>query len=105
MRSISAAGTNTLTLDNGANTGTVNNVGTLIGGTGADTITLGTAAGNASINLGAGNDTLTFGNFTNTATVANTETIIGGPAATTPSRWARALTTACGRSRRAAPTS
>ena len=50
------AGLNTLTLDNGANTGTVNNVGTLIGGTGTDTITFGTAAVNASISLGAGND-------------------------------------------------
>ena len=40
-----------------------------MGGTGADTITLGAAANNASINLGGGNDTLTFGNFSNTATV------------------------------------
>ena len=58
--------------------GTVKNVGTLIGGTGTDTITFGTVASNASINLGAGNDTLTFGNFTNTATVGNTNTIITG---------------------------
>ena len=54
------------------------NVGTLIGGTGADTITLGTAIANGSIDLGAGNDVLTFGNFANSATVANTETITGG---------------------------
>ena len=34
------AGANTLSLNNGANTGTVSNIGTLIGGTGTDTITL-----------------------------------------------------------------
>ena len=61
-----------------ANTGTVKNIGTLLGGTGADTITLGAAVANVSIDLGAGSDVLTFGNFTNTATVANTETITGG---------------------------
>ena len=55
------SGANTLTLNNATNTGTVKNVGTLLGGTGADTITLGTVAKNASINLGSGSDTLTFG--------------------------------------------
>jgi Ca2+-binding RTX toxin-like protein len=65
-------------LASGGNSGTVKDVGTLIGGSGADTITLGTAAANASIDLGAANDVLTFGNFANSATVANTETIIGG---------------------------
>ncbi len=66
---------------------------TLIGGTGADTITLGAVATNASIDLGAGNDTLTFGNFTNSATVANTETITGGTGADTVT-LGTALTTA-----------
>ena len=36
-------GTNKLTLANGANTGTVSNVDTLIGGTGTDVVTLGSA--------------------------------------------------------------
>ena len=76
--STSAAARTPLTLDHRANTGTVGNVGTLIGGTGGDTITLGTAASNASIDLGAGSDTLTFSNFANTATVANADTITGG---------------------------
>ena len=41
-------GANKLTLANVANTGTIKNVATLIGGTGADTITLGAAATNGS---------------------------------------------------------
>ena len=93
MRSTSAPAADKLTLANGANTGTVKNIETLIGGTGADTITLGAAATNASIDLGAGSDTLTFGNFTNTATVANTETITGGTGTDTIT-LATALTTA-----------
>jgi Ca2+-binding RTX toxin-like protein len=71
-------GNNTLTLAAGGNMGTVNNIGTVIGGSGADIITLGTAIAKGSIDLGVGNDTLTFGNGTNSATVANTETITGG---------------------------
>src|SRR6202007_2492571 len=73
-----AGGTNELSLANVANTGTVSNINTLIGGTGADAITLGTAVTNASVDLGTGNDTLAFANGTNSATVANTETITGG---------------------------
>ena len=88
------SGANMLTLNNGTNTGTVKDIGTLLGGSGTDTITLGTVAKNASISLGAGNDTLTFANGTNTATVANADTIIG-PAATTPSRWAPISPAAC----------
>ena len=72
------AGANKLTLANTANTGTVKNVTTLIGGSGADAITLGTALVNGSIDLGAGNDTLTLANGTNSASVANTETVTGG---------------------------
>ena len=78
MRIDLVAGANSLTMTNGANTGTVSDIGTLIGGSGADTITLGAAATNTSIDLGAGNNTLTFGNFTNSATVANVQTIVGG---------------------------
>ena len=59
------------------------NATTLIGGSGPDTITLGAAAANASIDLGGGNDILTFGNFANSATVANTETVTGGSGADT----------------------
>ena len=61
-----------------SNTGTVSNVNTLVGGSGADTITLNTAVTNGSIDLGAGNDTLTFANGSNAATLANVETAIGG---------------------------
>ena len=50
----------------------------LIGGSGNDTITLGTAVINGSVDLGAGNDTLKLANFTNPVSVTNTETVIGG---------------------------
>jgi len=53
-------------------------VKTIAGGTGNDTITLGAAAVNASINLGSGTDVLTLGNFNNTATIGGIETITGG---------------------------
>jgi len=56
----------------------VSNVATLIGGSGADTISLATAAANASIDLAAGNDTLTLGGFANVATLSNVETALGG---------------------------
>ena len=73
------AGANTLTLgQRHQHRARSANVDTIIGGTGADTITLGAAAANASINLVPAATALTFGNFTNTATVANTETITGG---------------------------
>ena len=44
-------GTNKLTLANGANTGTVSNVETLIGGTGTDVVTLGSSMANGSVEL------------------------------------------------------
>ena len=47
-------GSNTLTLGSGGNTGTVSNIGTLIGGTGADLVTMGTAVLNGSVDLGGG---------------------------------------------------
>jgi Ca2+-binding RTX toxin-like protein len=72
------AGSNKLTLANLGNTGSVSNVGTLIGGTVNDTITLNTALVNGSIDLGTGSDTLQFADLTNRASVANTETVFGG---------------------------
>ena len=71
-------GSDKLTLTDGANSATVSNVETLIGGTGADTITLGAAITHGSIDLGSGADTLTFGNFTDSVTLINVETIAGG---------------------------
>jgi Ca2+-binding RTX toxin-like protein len=56
----------------------VSNTETITGGTGADTVSLGTVVSNVSIDLGSGSDNLIFGNFANTATVANTESIVGG---------------------------
>ena len=72
------SGANTLTLGNGTNTGTVKNVGTLIGGTGTDTDHAGHGGEQCQHQPGLGTDTLTLGNFTNIATVANIDTIIGG---------------------------
>ena len=72
------AGSNKLTLAASGETGTVSNVGTLIGGAGTDAITLGTALAGGSVDLGAGSDKLTLANATNTATVANIETLVGG---------------------------
>ena len=54
MRVDLGGGANKLTLANGANTGTVSNIGTLIGGTGADVVTLGSAVTNGSVSLGSG---------------------------------------------------
>ena len=71
-------GKSKLTLANGANTGTVSNVDTLIGGTGTDTITLLTAMSNGSVSLGSRRDTLTLANAANSVTIANVETILGG---------------------------
>ena len=76
-------GSNKLTLANVANTGSVSNVNTLIGGTGVDTITLGTSLANGSVDLGGGSDTLTLAAGGNTISVANIETIIGGTGADT----------------------
>jgi hypothetical protein len=75
------SGADTLTLANSANSGTISKVETIMGGTGSDTITLGTAAVGASIDLGTGTDSLTLGAFTDTATVATTSVIIGGSGA------------------------
>ncbi len=71
-----AAGNDKLTLGNFTNTGSASNVETVIGGTGADTVTLGNAVTGASIDGGAGNDTLTLASGTNTASMANVETVI-----------------------------
>ena len=50
-------------------TGTVSHVATLIGGTGADVVTLATALSNASVDLGDGSDTLALSNSANAATI------------------------------------
>ena len=83
-------GKSKLTLGDFTNTGTVNNIDTLIGGTGADTITLNTALVNGSVNLGTGADTLTLANATNSATIANVKTVIGGTGSDTISLGAAA---------------
>jgi len=75
------AGTDSLTLADGANTLTVSNTETITGGTGADAITLGTALASGTIDLGAGTDALTLANGTNTLSISNTETITGGTGA------------------------
>src|SRR5205823_2790194 len=72
------AGADKLTLANGGNTGTLNNVETVVGGSGADAVTLGSAVTNGAIDLGAGSDTLTLANGTNSATVSNVESVTGG---------------------------
>ncbi len=71
-------GSSKLTLSNTGNTGSVSNVQTLIGGSGADNVTLNAAMVNASVDLGSGTDTLQLDNFTNRVSIANTETVFGG---------------------------
>ena len=53
MRVDLGAGTDKLTLANVANTGTVTNVETMVGGTGADTITLAASVTNAGRSISA----------------------------------------------------
>ena len=61
------------------NSATVSGAETLIGGSLADTITLGTAlSGTNSIDLGQGDDTLTLADIANTGSVSNVETLYGG---------------------------
>ena len=77
-----AGGSDTLTLGNFANSATVANVETITGGTGADSITLGTALTTAmAVDLGAGADKLTLANLANTGTVRDVETLMGGTGA------------------------
>jgi hypothetical protein len=83
MRVDLGSGANKLTLAAGSNTGTVSNVATLIGGTGTDTITLGTSVANGSISLGASVDALTLANGTNHVSVASIGTVHGGNGADT----------------------
>ncbi len=54
------------------------NVETVIGGTGNDTITFGTALINGSVDLGTGSDTLKLASLTNRVSVTNIETVMGG---------------------------
>ncbi|NBX20631.1 MAG: hypothetical protein EBR58_04295, partial [Betaproteobacteria bacterium] len=56
------------------------NIDTIMGGTGADTITISsqlTDVSNTLIDLGSGTDSLTLGNFANTGTIANIESVTG----------------------------
>jgi Ca2+-binding RTX toxin-like protein len=50
----------------------------VIGGSGADVVTIGTALVNGSVDLAGGSDTLQLGNLTNRVSVTNTETVFGG---------------------------
>ncbi len=63
------AGTDSLSLSSAANTATVSNVESILGGSGADTITLSTILANVTIDLYSGSDKLTLGNFANVATI------------------------------------
>src|SRR5262249_17958335 len=63
---------------NATNTGTIGNVETVVGGTGADAVTLSAALVNGNVDLGSGSDTLQLANFTNHVSVTNTETVFGG---------------------------
>ncbi len=66
------AGNDTLTFGNFTNSATVANTETITGGTGADTVTLGTALTTAmSVDLGTGANKLTLANGGNTGTVSN----------------------------------
>ncbi len=78
------AGTDELTLANGANTITVTSAETITGGTGADVITLGAAQTSGTISLGNGVDSLTLSSAgANTVSVDGVEQVIGGTAADT----------------------
>ena len=69
------SGSDKLTLGDFTNTGSVTNVETLIGGTGADTITFTTQLSNGSIDLGAGNDSLTLGTSPTRRRSSNVESL------------------------------
>ncbi len=77
------SGNDKLTLADATNTGSISNVETLIGGTGADTITVSTQLSKGSIDLGDGTDKLTLGTAANLVTVSNVESIVGGSNADT----------------------
>jgi len=72
------AGRDSLTLADGANFVTVSNVETVTGGTGDDTVTLGTVQTSGTIDLGDGTNVLHLANGANTLTVTNVETLTGG---------------------------
>ena len=85
---LGASGTNTLKLGNFSNTGTVNNVDTLIGGTGADVVTLGNAASpTASVDLGGGADKLTLAAAGRRIDSRQRPDAASAAAAPIPSRW------------------
>ena len=67
-----------LTFANGTNSATVSNTETITGGTGADTITLGTALTNTmAIDLDAGSDKVILGAFANVAQIAGASRKVG----------------------------
>jgi Ca2+-binding RTX toxin-like protein len=73
------AGSDVLTLGNFANSATISNAETIIGGTGADTVTLGSPLTTAmSVDLGGGANKLTLANGGSTGTASNVQTLIGG---------------------------
>jgi Ca2+-binding RTX toxin-like protein len=69
------AGSDSLTLGDFTNTLTASNTETITGGSGDDTITLGTTQSSGVIDLMGGTDTLNLAAGSNTLTVSNTETI------------------------------
>ena len=76
------AGTDRLTLANGANTVTTSEVESIVGGTGADDVTLSTVTTNLVLDLGGGTtDKLTLANGANTVSASNVETIVGNAGA------------------------
>ncbi len=72
-------GTDSLALANVAtNTLTLTNIETLVGGTGDDVATLGSAVTGGVFDLGSGADSLALANAANTVTLLNVETLTGG---------------------------
>lgn len=71
-------GSDSLTFGNFTNSATVANTETIAGGTGNDTITLGSPLTDAmAVDLGAGANKLALANASNTGTVGNINTLIG----------------------------
>jgi Ca2+-binding RTX toxin-like protein len=74
-------GSDKLTFGNFANTATVSSTESIVGGSGNDNVTLGTALTVAmSVDLGGGSNSLTLKNAANNGTVQNVTTLTGGTA-------------------------
>src|SRR5690349_5840904 len=77
-------GNDTLTLAAGANSATVANTKTIVGGSGNDAVTLGGALTTGmSIDLGSGVNKLSLANVGNTGTVSHVDTLVGAAGADT----------------------